>query len=539
MSHNYNKYPPAGIDLGTSNSVLAVFEKRVSYTGARPVNISDNSPAGPLLPSAVLLEDDSLLVGTIAVNNRMTQPDLFTSAFKRKIGEDKANIKLGNKKFSPVDLGKEVIKKLLQEAISQELDFKPQGIVVAAPYNFNHIQKKNTEKVLEQAIAEIFSKYEPKNRPLLLGLIPEPVAAAINFAFNNKNNRFNDHNILIYDFGGGTLDITICKINVTPHKLNFEVLATDGCERFGGDDVDELLEGWLYDNFTEELKSDGLKDKLKLRLKQQVKNIVKSVKENLSSNEKSTFVEVLMNSNTLEGEITRKEFERILRGDNKKNRDFGNEFRTILDRIFNKARIAPDSIQTVLMVGGSSQIPYFKNLLKLKCSNANFITNKETIETGVAQGAAIYAAYLLDEKHNNHHNPFDEKLAFGSLVFRTPNTLGVKREGDLFEPIIPANSVVPASATKTFYFRGYKNNNKDLVATKIINVYQGESKLISKNTKVGEIDLPPVYVHNRELKDIPVNIRFNADENFVNIEILIPESDIMGNDIKIEEKLKL
>jgi len=543
VNYNYNKYPPAGIDLGTSNSVIAVYENKVSFKGARPLDLNCNTPSGPLLPSAVFLEEDNkdhkLIVGPGATGLRISQPEFFATAFKRRIADNSKNIRLGNKYFSAVELSKEVVKKLLAEAISQEPDFAPPGIVVSVPYYFTHIQKKNTELAAEMAIEETFGKNHPDGKPKLLGLIPEPVAAAINYCFNNRETNYNNHNILIYDFGGGTLDITICRLNISPDKLSFDVLATDGCEKFGGEDLDDVLEAYLREIFEEEFDKGKLTNKNARILRQEIRDLAKSAKEQLSYSKKANLIKVLVNGKTIDAEIKRREFEMLLKGENLQQRDFGGELKDIIDRTIKKAKIKPESIQKVLMVGGSSHIPYFKRIIELKCPSAKYISDTESIETSVAKGAAIYASYLLDITSQSNHNAFNRKLTYGKLTFRTSHTLGVQKEGELFEPIISSNTVVPASKSKTFYFSGYKNNRREQVATKKIFVYQGESSLVSNNTKIGEINLPPVYTHNRALKDIPIRITFTADENFVTIKVFIPASDINGNDITLKENLKI
>jgi len=542
MPYNYNDYPPTGIDLGTSNSTIAVYKRKTNFVGAEAINLNCNSPASPLLPSAVFLEDQddskNLIVGPTALNYRISHPDMFASSFKRNIGVSEKNIQLGNSFFSSIDLSKEVIKKLLQEKKSQDLGYNPPGIVISVPYNFTHPQKVNTESALKQAIDKVFEETIEAERPKVLGLIPEPVAAAINFTFNNKDKNLNNHNILVFDFGGGTLDVTICKLSISPNEIKFEVLATDGSEKFGGEDIDDVVEGYLRSNFIEEFDNNGLPERISKMLDQQVRDLSKRSKEQLSYDESVTLIEVLKNGKTIDHKIKRKALERLLRGDNIKRRDFSNELNTVLNRLFDKAKIIPESINSVLMIGGSSQIPYVKKKIELKCSKAEFISNREFTEIAVAKGAAIYASYLLDKDHNAKHNAFDKKLSYGRLIFRTTSKLGIRHSGEIFKTVIASNSTVPAKGDETFYFRGYKDFKRTMVATQKIDVYQGESTLISENKKIGEIKLPSIYTHGRELKDIPIKIRFEADENFVEVNIFIPKGDENALDISIKERLK-
>ena len=312
MAYNYNNHPPTGIDLGTSNSTIAVYEHKTNFVGARAINLTCNSPVAPLLPSAILLEQDDegedMIVGPVALNNRISHPYMFASSFKRKIGVSTKNIQLGKSFYSSIDLSKEVIKKLLQEKMSQDLDYNPPGIVISVPYNFNHLQKSNTELALRYAIDEVFSKYNIEERPKILGLIPEPVAAAINYTFNHKNKNTNNQTILVFDFGGGTLDVTICKLSITPSEIRFEVLATDGSEKFGGEDIDDVIEGYLREIFEEEFDNKGLSNKISKMLDQQIRDLAKSSKEQLSYDKSVALIEVLKNGNTIDSKITRKVF---------------------------------------------------------------------------------------------------------------------------------------------------------------------------------------------------------------------------------------
>ena len=544
MRYDYNNFPPTGIDLGTSNSVIAVYEKKNSSARARAISLTCNSPAGPLLASAVMLEEDEedgdqLIVGSVAVNNRISKPDMFASAFKRKIGSNEKNIKIGKRFFSAIDLSKEVIKKLLYEKILQDLEFDPPGIVVSIPYNYTHVQKKNTKLATELAIEEVFSKIKKSKQPKFLGLLPEPVAAAINYTFNNQHTNFNNHAILIFDFGGGTLDITICKLSIKPTEIRFEVLATDGSEKFGGEDIDYIIEKYLRENYKEEFDNSKLDERISRMLDQQIRDIAKTCKEDLSVVKKAPLVAVLKNGKTIDSQLTRKDFELLLKGGNFLKRDFGQELQDILNRIFKNAKISGSSIQKAILVGGSSQIPYFKKILESKCSAAEFLINSETIETGVAKGAAIYASYLLDRDFGADHGAFREKLSYGKLIFRTPSSIGVRINGGEMETIIPANTIVPAKKNKIFYFKGYADYQKQRIATKKIEVYQGEASLVDRNTKIGVIELPAIHTHGRELKNMPIKILFKADENFVDVEILVSKGSVEGKDIHLKNRLKL
>lgn len=538
--HNYEKNPPIGIDIGTSNCGIARWVNTRKIVGPQPYTLNTrqhpNNRNPHLMASWVFYDEveDKIFVGYPAYKNRFRKPECVDFAIKRKIAENKPNIRLGKRLFSAVELTKEIVKGLLDDPIKMGLDC-PAGLVATVPFYYHAHENYHTRLAVEAALEEVFANYPIENRPRLLDLLPEPVAAALNYAFEH-NDSYVDRTILSFDMGGGTLDVTVFKLINSAAQMDFEVLATIGNPRFGGEDFDALLEslvlqkaGILLDRHPEN----------SVRLWQlKIREAVVEAKERLSVERRAEVTVAGVAGQDIDLEITREDFESILH-DNVSGRSFLVELDSLLSKALAKARVTPEMVNTILYIGGSSQIPCFGDVLKRKFPRATHHLNTADTLLGVVKGAAIYAAYLLDKQKGHHHNPFEKNIGQIKYISRTSHGLGLANYNGSMDVLIPANTVVPAKKTKLYHPIQHPSDDDKSTFVPAIAVYQGEAAVAAENTSIGTVKVPRIHLHGRSREEIEVKIDFMASDTEITVQIQVPQGNADKSDIQIQELLHL
>jgi molecular chaperone DnaK (HSP70) len=477
-------------------------------------------------------EDQNFIVGAIAVKQQVLKPDATIANVKRQIGETSQCISLSNALFTPSDISSEIIKALFNSIMNPQ--FCPEGVVVSVPYYFLQVQNDNTRLAVEKAIRETPQFKNTK----YLGLIPEPVAAALSYAIDNMAEN-NDQLILTFDMGGGTLDLTILRLEITGSSINFEIMAVDGSDQFGGVDFDRLIESYIYQN--EQISFDGLSERFAKKGKNSVLQGAKEAKEQLSIDKRHSIDIVEHIQTPISLDIYRSDFEKMLCGNNPDSRDFSGELLDILERLEQKARVSSKNIDMIMSVGGSTKIPFFQNLLTKRYPGASIQTIvsddiHDSLFHSVAKGASIYAAYLLDKNYGTHHLPEGIEIR---MVQRTCHHLGIRTKQNTFSIITSQNTIVPATETKEFYPMGYPDKSKTLASASVIDVYQGNSSNVYENTLIGKIKLPPIHTHKRPLNKIKIIVTFEVDLTELKVNILIPNSAADQTDIRIHDHIQL
>ncbi len=541
MAYDYEKNPPVGIDLGTSNSAVARWVNTVKITGSHAYYL--NSQSGHVMPSTAYLQEEDgkkeFLVGKIARKMRVSDPLRVAAAFKREIGDTARKIRMGNEMVSSVELSAEILKGLFISVLETVPEFDPSGLVVAVPYYFTQVQNDNTVSALEAAFKDLAGKGGGNLKNRFLGLIPEPVAAALSYSLEHIHTPM-DQIILAVDMGGGTLDLTIFELSITGSEINFEVLGTDGSANFGGEDFDEILGAYIVDR--EGVTDDNLSPKLIARQNLMIRENVMEAKEKLSANKVvDLMVSGLPCGVLLDTRIKRREFETLLGGRNILRRDFGAEFEECLQKVLQKAGLHRESTVTVLPIGGSCRIPFFRDRINAVLRNARNlqITDSEydSLFLSVAKGAAIYAAYLLDKKNGRSHLNFDKRVNF---LTRTSHGLAIKTARGDMSVVVPENSIVPATKRKVYVpLPKYGDRGKTSIEIPDIEVYQVGSRDEDPRVLIGKIKMPEVYTHDRKNGDIKVEVAFNVDVTRLNISIKIDGSDEDKGTIMVEESVEL
>ncbi len=451
-----------GIDLGTTFSCVAVLE------GGSPTIIT-NSEGERITPSVVgFTETGERLVGRLARRQAITNPTNTVSSIKRQMGTDhRVKIQAEGKatEYSPEQISAMILQKLKQDA-EAHLGGKVNKAVITVPAYFNDAQRQATKDAGTIAGLEV------------MRIINEPTAAALAYGLDKQH----EQTILVYDLGGGTFDVSILEIG----DGVFDVLATDGDTRLGGDDFDQRVVDWLRDEFRKDTGIDLSQDASAM---QRLRDAAESAKKELSSRMETTINLPYITADAagpkhLEKKLTRAKFESMID-------DYLTRTISIVDATLREAGKTADTIHQVVLVGGSTRIPKVQELVGKRIPGK--INREINPDEVVAAGAAIQGGVLAGE--------VDEIV----LLDVTPLTLSIETLGGVATPLIERNTTIPTEKTKTFTTA---DDNQPAVE---IHVVQGERKMASDNKSLGKFQLIGLPPAPRGVPQIDVTFNIDAD----------------------------
>ena len=446
-----------GIDLGTTNSCVSVFE------GGAPVVIA-NPEGNRTTPSVVAFKNDEIIVGQKAKNQLLTNPDTIYSV-KRHMGTSK-KIKANGKSYSPEEISAMILgdlKKTAEAYLGEDVT----KAVITVPAYFNDAERQATKNAGKIAGLEVER------------IINEPTAAALAYGMDKQDEA---HTILVYDLGGGTFDVSVLDLG----DGVFEVLSTSGNNKLGGDDFDEKVMDYLVGEFKKEHGTDLSKDKMAM---QRIKDAAEKAKKDLSGST-STQISLPFITQGEEGPVhfehnlSRAKFEDLIG-------DLAKSTLKSVKTALKDASLTKKDIDKVILVGGSTRIPLVQELIKNELGKEpSKGVNPDEV---VAMGAAIQGGVLTGEVNDI------------VLLDVTPLSLGIETMGSVMTKLIDKNTTIPTSKSQVF------STAADSQPAVDIHVLQGERPMATDNKTLGRFQLTNIPPAPRGVPQIEVT--FDIDAN--------------------------
>jgi molecular chaperone DnaK len=447
-----------GIDLGTTNSVVAVME------GQSPTVIA-NAEGNRTTPSVVAFtKTGERLVGQLAKRQAVTNPDRTISSIKRHMGTN-YSVKIDGKDYTPQEISAMILQKLVNDA-SSYLGERVTKAVITVPAYFNDAQRQATKDAGKIAGLDV------------LRIINEPTAAALAYGLDKKGNE----TILVWDLGGGTFDVSILEVG----DGVFEVKATNGDTHLGGDDYDHRVVEWLVGEFRKEQGIDLSGDRQAMqRLTEAAEKAKIELSSTVQTNINLPFITADQNGpKHLDVTLTRAEFEKL-------TADLTDRCVQPFKNALADAKLDISKIDEVVMVGGATRMPVIQELVrKLTGKELNQSVNPDEV---VAVGAAIQAGVLSGEVHDV------------VLLDVTPLSLGLETLGGVSTKLIERNTTIPTRKTQVFTTADDGQTSVD------INILQGEREMAADNKSLGRFRLEGIPAAPRGVPQIEVT--FDIDAN--------------------------
>lgn len=446
-----------GIDLGTTNSVVAIIED------GKP-KVLENPNGKRTTPSVVAFKNGEIIIGEIAKRQLETNPDAIASV-KRLMGTNKT-IKANGKEYKPEEISAMILT-YLKEYAEKKVGAKISKAVITVPAYFDNAEREATKTAGKIAGLDV------------LRIINEPTAAALSFGLEKTDK---DLKVLVYDLGGGTFDVSVLELS----EGTFEVLSTSGDNNLGGDDWDNVIVKWMVEKIKSTESFDIEKDKMAMsRLKEEAER----AKIQLSGSDVAKIMLPFLAITpkgplNVELDLTRSEFEKMTASLVDRTR------KPIMDAL-KEAKLEAKDLDEILLVGGSTRIPAVQKMVELTTGKKS--NNSINPDEVVAIGAAVQGGVLAGDIHDI------------LLLDVTPLSLSIETQGGIATPLIKRNTTIPV--TKSQVFSTAADNQSEVT----ISVVQGERQFAKDNKNLGQFNLSGIDPAPRGVPKIEVSFSIDAN----------------------------
>ena len=449
-----------GIDLGTTNSCMSVLE-------AGEPNVIPNAEGGRTTPSVVALsKEGEVIVGEVAKRQSITNPDRTVRSVKRIMGT-KEKVKMGDKDYTPQQISAFILQKMKRDAESYLGESVTQAVITVPAY-FDDAQRTATKEAGTIAGLEV------------LRIINEPTAASLAYGLDKER----EHTILVFDLGGGTFDVSILDLS----EGLFEVKSTSGDTHLGGDDWDDRIMNWMADDFKAKHGVDLRKDKMAM---QRLKEAAEKAKCELSTAQ-TTNVNLPFVTATAEGPLhldltlTRSEMQKM-------TADLLERCEAPFHHAIKDAKMKPEDIEDVVMVGGLTRMPAVQELVK-KLTGGKDPHKGVNPDEVVAIGAALQAGIITKEVKKDI-----------LLLDVTPLSLGIETRGNILTKMIERNTTIPTKKSEIF------TTAEDGQTSVEVHVLQGERPMAGDNRTLGRFHLVEIPPAPRGIPQVEVTFDIDVD----------------------------